>query len=97
MKQDEGETEYGNMSAKQASETAKIKLAEALGKKANATISISKESDGWNAAVEVVEEEYLPGKNLESMNDIIGIYDIKLSRDGELITWTKKSSHKRGS
>ena len=90
------ETKSGNMDVKQASETAKKKLAEALNKKSNATISISKEADYWNAVVEIVEEEYLPGKNLQSMNDIIGVYEIKLNAGGDLISWTKKSSHKRG-
>ncbi len=85
-----------NMDVKQASETAKKKLAEALNKKPNATVSISKEADYWNAVVEIVEEEYLPGKDLQSMNDIIGVYESKLNAKGDLISWTKKSSHRRG-
>jgi hypothetical protein len=85
------------MEIKEASETAKKKLGETLNKTPNATISITKEADYWNAVVEVVEEEYLPGKNLRSMSDIIGIYEVKLSDKGELISWTKKSTHKRSS
>lgn len=84
------------MDLKQASEQAKEKLAEALNKKANATISISREGEGWLATVEIIDEEYLPGKNLESMNDILGIYEVKLSANGELSGWSKKSSRKRG-
>lgn len=86
----------GSMDIKQASETAKNKLAEALNKKAESTSSISEEGDGWNAVVEVVDEEFLPGKNLKSMNDIIGVYEVKLSSKGELLSWVKKSSHNRG-
>lgn len=84
------------MDIKQVSEKAKERLAEALQKKPNATVSISKEAEHWLALVEMVDEEYLPGKNLASMNDILGVYEVKLSDTGELLGWTKKSSHKRG-
>lgn len=84
------------MDIKQASETAKKKLAEALNKKADNTISISREGDKWGVVVEIVDEEYLPGKNLKSMSDIIGVYEVKLNDKGGLLSWTKKSSHKRG-
>lgn len=84
------------MDIKQVSEKAKEKLAETLQKKANSTISIAKEADYWLATVEMVDEEYLPGQNLPSMNDILGVYEVKLSDAGELLSWSKKSSHKRG-
>jgi hypothetical protein len=81
-----------------ASEIVKKKIGEALNKKPNATISISKEGDDWKAIVEILEEEYLPGKNLQSMSDIIGVYEVQMSSKGDhLINWTKKSSRKRGS
>jgi hypothetical protein len=79
-----------------ASEIAKQKLAKAMNKTADSTISISKEDDIWNAVVEIVDEEYLPGMKVKSMSDIIGVYEVKLSNDGNLLSWTKKSSHKRG-
>jgi hypothetical protein len=81
---------------KSVSETAKQKLAKALNKKVDSTISITKEGDVWSAIIEVVDEEYLPGMNLRSMSDIMGIYEAKLSSEGELVGWTKKSSRKRG-
>jgi len=84
------------MSIKQAAGVAKEKLAEALNKKANATVSISREGNDWNATVEILEEEYLPGKNVSSMNDIIGVYEVKLNDKGDLTSWVKKGSHKRG-
>jgi hypothetical protein len=81
---------------KQASKTAKEKLADALDKRANAVVSISREGENWTAVIEVIDEEYLPGKNLDSMSDIIGVYDVKLSSKGELLNWNKRSSRKRG-
>jgi hypothetical protein len=81
---------------KSASETVKHKLSKALNKKVDSTISISKEDDVWNAVVEVVDEEYLPGMEVNSMSDILGVYEVKLSKGGELLGWTKKSAHKRG-
>lgn len=85
-----------SMDTKQASEAAKKKLAEALNKKANNTVAISKEGNEWIASVEIIEEQYLPGMNIESMNDTLAVYEVKLSSTGELISWNKKSSHKRG-
>jgi hypothetical protein len=85
------------MNIKQASETAKKKLEEVLNKKAISTISIFREGNEWSAEVEVLDEEYLPGMNLDSMNDIIGVYEVRLGNNGSLNSWVKKSSHKRGS
>jgi hypothetical protein len=85
----------GDLDLKQASELAKQKLSEALNKPANATISIEDQGDHWLAVVEIVEEEYLPGQNLKSMNDLLGVYEIKLSHNGKLLKWTRKKSYKR--
>jgi hypothetical protein len=80
---------------KKASEIIKTKLGEALDKKANATISIRKEGNEWKADVEVVEEEYLPGQNLRSMNDLLGLYDVSMDDKGNLTGWVKKKMYKR--
>jgi len=84
------------MNIKEASEAAKKKLADVLNKKPNSTISISKEGEGWLATVEIIDEEFLPGKNLQSMSDLMGVYEVKLDSKGEIINYNKKSSHKRG-
>ena len=84
------------MNLKQASEMAKKRLAEAIHKKANAVNSIAKEGDTWIATVEMVDEVYLPEQNFNSMNDVIGVYDITLSSSGELLSWNKRSSRRRG-
>jgi hypothetical protein len=86
----------GSLDIKSASELARTKLAEVLEKLPNATTSIVKTGDDWEATVEVVEEEYLPGQNLRSMNDLIGVYQVVLSHNGELLSWAKKGTHKRG-
>jgi hypothetical protein len=85
----------GEIDLKQASELAKKKLSDALNKPANATISIENTGDNWLALVEIVEEEYLPGQNLKSMNDLLGVYEVNLSHQGELLKWTRKGSYKR--
>jgi hypothetical protein len=80
---------------KMASDTIKNKLAHALDKTPNATISISFDGENWKADVEVVEEEYLPGQNLKSLNDIFGLYEVFMDASGNLISWTKKRMYKR--
>jgi hypothetical protein len=84
------------MDLKQVSEIAMKKLSEALNKKVEHVASIKREGEGWQGTVEVVEEEYLPGKNLRSMNDIIGLYDITLDDEGDIINWQKRKTRKRG-
>jgi len=87
----------GGMNLKQASKKAMQELGEALGKKAEATTSISREGENWKATVEVVDEVYLPDqKDVRSMNDMIGVYEISLSAQGELLNWTRINSRKRG-
>jgi hypothetical protein len=80
---------------KEAADSIKQKVALALDKKPNATISINKEGDTWRADVEVVEEEYLPGQNIKSMNDILGLYDVVMDSSGNILNWTKKKAYKR--
>jgi hypothetical protein len=82
-------------SLQEAAQSVKMQLAEALHKPANATISITKDGDHWTAQVEVVEEEYLPGQQLKSMNDILGLYEVEMDMDGQLLNWTKRKTYKR--
>lgn len=84
------------MDIRQASEQAKKRISEALDKKAENTNSISKEGNEWSAMVEVLEEEYIPGMGLKSMNDLLGIYEVRLNEKGELEGWNKRASRKRG-
>jgi len=90
------EGSYSEGDIKRMSEKAKKALSEALNKNTESTISISKEGNEWLASVEVLEEEYIPGMNMKSMSDIIGVYELKLSNKGELLSWNKKSSRRRG-
>lgn len=87
----------GGMNLKQASKKAMQELSDALGKTAEATTSISREGENWKAVVEVVDEVYLPDqKGVRSMNDMVGVYEVSLSAQGELLKWTRVSSRKRG-
>jgi hypothetical protein len=79
----------------EAADLIKKKVADALHKTANATISISRQEDNWHADVEVIEEQYLPETTLKSMNDILGLYGVEMDQEGNLLTWTKKKTYKR--
>lgn len=79
------------MDAKEASEAAKKRLEEALGKKANATIDISQEGEEWKASVEIVEEEHMPSKF-----DLVGVYEVKLDKTGKITSWSRKETRQRG-
>lgn len=96
MSPEQETTQGGGMNARQISEIAKKKIAEALDKKAESAVSVFKEGNNWSVDIEVLDEQYLPEQKIKSMNDIIGIYEVKLDSKGELISWVKKSSRQRG-
>ena len=79
------------MIVEEAAEYAKQRLEKALKKRANSTIAIYKEENEWVAKVEVLEEEHIPSKF-----DLIGIYQVHLDKDGNLISWDKEGTRLRG-
>jgi len=55
------------------------------------TIVDAKETnEGWKVTVEVLERKAIP-----DTQDILGRYEIKLAKNGELIGWTQKMIRKR--
>ncbi|WP_407308955.1 gas vesicle protein GvpO [Desulfosporosinus sp. SB140] len=56
-------------------------------------ISIEKQEDGWRAIVETVEvSDY---KRQRSLNDIVGLYQIKINKHLEVISYKRISLRER--
>jgi hypothetical protein len=54
-------------------------------------IGIEKENGEWKVTVETIERKAVP-----DTQDLLGRYEIRLDKNGELIGWTQKMIRKRG-
>lgn len=54
-------------------------------------IGIETEEGEWKVTVEAIERKAVP-----DTQDILGRYEIRLNKNGELISWTQKMIRKRG-
>jgi len=52
--------------------------------------AVEPESDGWHLQVEIVEKRAVP----EAM-DILGLYDVWLGAEGELLRFSRRSTRRR--
>ena len=53
-------------------------------------VEVKEKNDEWTVTVEVLERKAIP-----DTQDILGRYQIRLTKDGELIGWTQKMIRKR--
>lgn len=80
------------MKANEIVEYAKKQLAEVTKLPVSTVVSVSKEKDkGWKVALELVEMKRIP----DAM-DTLGLYEVYLDEKGELQTFERKSSKRRG-
>ena len=54
-------------------------------------VDVKESNEGWKVTIEVLERKSIP-----DTQDILGRYQIRLTKDGELIGWTQKMIRKRG-
>ena len=71
-------------------EQAKKKLAAVTGFKSPHAIGARKEGKEWVITTEIIEKISIP----DGM-DILGVYDVRLDENGELVGYIKLRSHKR--
>lgn len=63
-----------------------------MGKKSDEGVTnLSKREDGWTVSIEVVERKGIP----DTM-DILGLYEMILNDDGDLMSLERKKLRKRG-
>ena len=53
--------------------------------------SITRKNDGWTLSIEVLERKAIP----DTM-DILGLYEVTMNNDGELLSLERKKLRKRG-
>lgn len=76
---------------KEVIEAAKQTLADLTGFKTPRGIGAQKTDKGWMVRVEITEKSSIP----ESM-DVLGIYDVLMSEQDEIISYERKGMKKRG-
>lgn len=79
------------MKTNEVLEAAKNHLAGITQLKINNIMGVSKENDEWHVLFELVEKKSIP----DAM-DLLGIYDVTMSADGELVKFERKGMRKRG-
>jgi len=65
-------------------------LEEALNKKPESIISVSKEGEEWKVLAEVLERRAVP-----NTQDILGRYELRLNEDGELLGYKQVMTKRR--
>jgi len=58
--------------------------------KLNSVVGIVKTEDGWKVTVEMVEKESIP-----SSMDLLGIYEVAVDREGNILGLERKGLRKR--
>ena len=79
------------MDIKDIVESAKNSLAELTGFTAPSAIGVSKEGETWQVIIEITEKPSA-ASNLE----MLGIYEVRLDVDGNLLEYMRKEMRKRG-
>lgn len=72
-------------------ENAKKKLVELTGFSSPSAIGVNKEGETWRVIIEITEKPS-PASNLE----VLGIYEVHLDANGNLLGYERKDMRKRG-
>jgi hypothetical protein len=78
------------MQLMQITERAKAQLATATNLVPLLVSGADKDADGWRLTVEMIELDRIP-----EAQGIIGAYDVRVSDEGELVTWHRTGMRRR--
>lgn len=76
---------------KEVGDKALLQIESILKKKAQGIVSISREGENWNIQLEVLERRAIP-----DTQDILGIYDMKLDSDLDIMEYKRVGMRHRG-
>lgn len=71
-------------------ERAKRDLAEITNLKVSNIVGVSKYADGWHLGIELVERKAVP-----DTQDLLGLYEVTLDNDGEIVTYERRLIRRR--
>lgn len=82
----------GRQDPAELARTAVRTLAQLTGRRPESVLGLSKQEDGWQILVEVVELQRVP-----SSTDLLGCYAVSLDQDGEVVGYERQRRYQRGS
>jgi hypothetical protein len=83
--------EYEELSPAEAARSAVRQLTDLTGKELSGVASLERSDDGWLVGVEVVEDRRIP-----SSSDVLGLYEVQVDADGELLSYRRSRRYARG-
>jgi len=78
------------MQLREAVDKAKEQLHSVLGLDISSVIAASKNEDGWQTIIELVERKAIP-----DTQDLIGTYEVHLNNDGDITGYERKRMRRR--
>lgn len=78
------------MKLKEVIAVAKDQLQWARGMEVSSVIGVSKTTEGWQATIELIERKAIP-----DTQDILGVYEVLLDSDGDMVSYERKRVRKR--
>lgn len=70
----------GKVKPKQIAERAAAQMQDLIGRRIESVTGLDRDGDEWTVTLEVLELERIP-----STTDVLGSYEVKLDKDGELL------------
>ena len=81
----------GNLNPPELARAARAQLADLTGRPPESVLGLRKDDDGWKVSVEVVELSRVP-----SSTDLLGVYEVTLGDDGQLLGYARMRRYQRG-
>lgn len=78
------------MAIQEIMERAKKELTDITNLKISNVIGVSKRPDGWHVDIELIERKAVP-----DTLDLLGIYDVTITDEGEIVTYERKRVRRR--
>ena len=78
------------MDGQQIAQRAKEQITELTGKRVDTISSFTKDDQGWQVAVELVEMKRLP-----ESSDMLATYEVHLDAEGHLLTYKRTRRYRR--
>ena len=78
------------MRIQQIIERAKGELTAITSLKVSSVVGVSKQDDGWHVGIELIERKAIP-----DTQDLLGVYGVTLTDEGELVTYARRRVRRR--
>ncbi|BCL14285.1 gas vesicle protein GvpO [Micromonospora sagamiensis] len=88
---DEYEEEAEPITAGEAARVGLRQVSQLTGRDPSGVISVQPTGDGWRVGVELVEDHRIPAST-----DLLGLYEVDLDADGEVLSFRRVRRYQRG-